>query len=246
LLDLIDRGAQDETSKATLFQEIAVINKYLETHAAAIAGLQDGHCVMVGGFGSAGLPAGLLQAVLDHGARDLVVVSNNAGFDREGVALLIAAGRVRKLICSYPLTEGSTAFRSAYRDKKIELELVPQGTLVERIRCAGAGLGGFLSPIGIGTVLAEGKPVHHFNGRDYLIEAPLRARSADRYGNLTYHLTGRNFNPDMATAADIVVVEADELLEPGALEPETIVTPGIFIDRIVLANKTQTCQQVAA
>jgi 3-oxoadipate CoA-transferase alpha subunit len=253
LLDLIDRGAQDETSKATLFQEIAVINKYLETHAAAIAGLQDGHCVMVGGFGSAGLPAGLLEAVLEQGARDLVVISNNAGFDREGVALLIAAGRVRKLICSYPLTEGSTAFRSAYRDKKIELELVPQGTLVERIRCAGAGLGGFLSPIGLGTVLAEGKPVHHFNGRDYLIEAPLRAdfallraRSADRYGNLTYHLTGRNFNPDMATAADIVIVEADELLEPGALEPETIVTPGIFIDRIVLSNKAQTRQQVAA
>jgi len=224
--------------------ETAVINKTLDTHAAAIAGLQDGHSLMVGGFGSAGLPAGLLQAVLDHGARELVVISNNAGYDREGVALLIAAGRVRKLICSYPLTEGSTAFRSAYRDKLIELELVPQGTLVERIRCAGAGLGGFLSPIGVGTVLAEGKPVQRFDGRDYLIEAPLRAdfallraRSADRYGNLTYHLTGRNFNPVMATAAEVVAVEADELLEPGALDPETIVTPGIFVDRIVLAHR---------
>lgn len=226
--------------------ETIVINKTVATHAAAIAGLQDGHHLMVGGFGSAGLPAGLLQAVLDHGARELVVISNNAGYDREGVALLIAAGRVRKLICSYPLTEGSTAFRSAYRDQLIELELVPQGTLVERIRCAGAGLGGFLSPIGVGTVLAEGKPVHRFDGRDYLIEAPLRAdfallkaRSADRYGNLSYHLTGRNFNPVMATAADVVAVEADELLEPGALEPESVVTPGIFVDRIVLAHPHQ-------
>lgn len=230
--------------------ETIVINKTVATHAAAIAGLQDGHSLMVGGFGSAGLPAGLLQAVLDHGARELVVISNNAGYDREGVALLIAAGRVRKLVCSYPLTEGSTAFRSAYRDKLIELELVPQGTLVERIRCAGAGLGGFLSPIGVGTVLAEGKPVHRFDGRDYLVEAPLRAdfallkaRSADRYGNLSYHLTGRNFNPVMATAADVVAVEADELLEVGGLDPESVVTPGIFVDRIVLARAHQ---QVAA
>lgn len=229
-----------------------MINKYSETHAAAIAGLRDGHTVMVGGFGSAGLPSGLLEAVLEQGARDLVVISNNAGFDREGVALLIAAGRVRKLICSYPLTEGATAFRHAYRDKKIELELVSQGTLVERIRCAGAGLGGFLSPIGIGTMLAEGKPVHHFNGRDYLIEAPLRAdfallkaREADRYGNLTYHLTGRNFNPDMATAADVVVVEADTLLEPGQIAPESVVTPGIFVDRIVLSHKAQVQQEAA-
>lgn len=244
----MDGGDQDEVITSNKNPETAMINKYVETHAAAIAGLQDGHCVMVGGFGSAGLPAGLLQAVLDHGARDLVIVSNNAGYDREGVALLIAAGRVRKLICSYPLTEGSTAFRSAYRDKQIELELVPQGTLVERIRCAGAGLGGFLSPIGVGTMLAEGKTALHFDGRDYLIEAPLRAdfallkaRSADRYGNLTYHLTGRNFNPVMATAADVVAVEADELLEPGALDPEAIVSPGIFIDRIVLST-----QQVAA
>ena len=229
-----------------------MMNKYVETHAAAIAGLQDGHSVMVGGFGSAGLPTGLLEAVLEHGARELVVVSNNAGYDREGVALLIAAGRVRKLICSYPLTEGATAFRSAYRDKKIELELVPQGTLVERIRCAGAGLGGFLSPIGVGTILAEGKPVHRVDGRDYLIEAPLRAdlallrgRSADRYGNLNYHLTGRNFNPHMATAADVVAVEVDELLELGGFDPETIVTPGIFVDRIVLAHGPAR-QQVAA
>lgn len=230
-----------------------MINKYLETHAAAIAGLQDGHTVMVGGFGSAGLPTGLLEAVLDSGVRELVAISNNAGFDREGVALLIAAGRVRKLICSYPLTEGATAFRSAYRDKKIELELVPQGTLVERIRCAGAGLGGFLSPIGVGTTLADGKPVHRIDGRDYLIEVPLRAdfallraRSADRYGNLTYHLTGRNFNPHMATAADVVAVEVDEIVELGSFNPENVVTPGIFVDRVVLAGPDASKQKEAA
>lgn len=221
-----------------------MINKYLETHAAAIAGLKDGCCVMVGGFGSAGLPTGLLEAVLDQGARDLVVISNNAGYDREGVAMLIAAGLVSKLICSYPLTAGATVFRDAYRDKTIELELVPQGTLAERIRCGGAGLGGFLSPIGVGTMLAEGKPVQRVDGRDYLIELPLRAdfallraRSADRYGNLTYHLTGRNFNPLMATAADMVAVEVDELLDLGAIDPEAVITPGIFIDHVVLANK---------
>lgn len=224
-----------------------MINKCVATFAEAINGIKDGHCLMVGGFGSAGLPTGLLDAVLEHGVKDLVVVSNNAGYDREGVASLIAQGRVRKLICSYPLTEGATAFREAYRDKKIELELVPQGTLVERIRCAGAGLGGFLSPIGVGTVLAEGKPLQRFKGHDYIIEAPLqadfaliRARAADRIGNLTYHLTGRNFNPIMATAADVVVAEVDELPELGALDPEAIVTPGIFVDRIVQSCIRQT------
>lgn len=222
-----------------------MINKYLESHAAAVASLKDGCSVMVGGFGSAGLPTGLLEAVVDQGARDLVVISNNAGYDREGVAMLIAAGRVRKLICSYPLTAGATVFRDAYRDKSVELELVPQGTFAERIRCGGAGLGGFLSPIGVGTMLAEGKSTHRVDGRDYLIELPLRAdfallraRTADRYGNLIYHLTGRNFNPVMATAAELVAVEVDELLEPGALDPEVVVTPGIFIDRIVLAHSS--------
>ena len=224
-----------------------MINKYVESHTAAIENLKDGCCVMIGGFGSAGLPTGLLEAVLDQGARDLVVISNNAGYDREGVAMLIAAGLVRKLICSYPLTAGATVFRNAYRDKKIELELVPQGTLAERIRCGGAGLGGFLSPIGIGTMLADGKAIHRVGDEDYLIELPLRAdfallraRAADRYGNLIYHLTGRNFNPLMATAADLVAVEVDEFLELGTVDPQAVVTPGIFIDRVVLANKSAT------
>jgi 3-oxoadipate CoA-transferase alpha subunit len=216
------------------------------TLAEAISDMRDGHSLLVGGFGSAGLPTALLDAILEHGVKDLVVISNNAGYDREGVASLIAHGRVRKLICSYPLTEGATAFRDAYRDKKIELELVPQGTLVERIRCAGAGLGGFLSPIGVDTILAEGKPLQRFNNQDYLIEAPLRAdfallraRTADRIGNLIYHLTGRNFNPVMATAADVVIAEVDELLELGALNPERIITSGIFVDRIVLTSSPQ-------
>lgn len=219
-----------------------MIDKQVESAQVAVMGVQDGHHVMVGGFGSAGLPSQLIDAVLDSGARDLTIISNNAGYDREGVAVLIAAGRVHKLVCSYPLTEGATAFRQAYRDQRILLELVPQGTLVERIRCAGAGLGGFLSPITVGTPLQGDKPVQTVNGRDYVLELPLpadfaliRARAADRLGNLVYHLSGRNFNPIMATAATTVVAEVDEVLALGALDPEMVRTPGIFVDRFVCA-----------
>lgn len=221
-------------------------DKHIGSAIEALSGVRDGHSLMVGGFGSAGLPADLIHAVLDLGAKNLTVISNNAGYDREGVAVLIAAGRVRKLICSYPLTQGATAFREAYRDKRIELELVPQGTLVERIRCAGAGLGGFLSPITVGTPLGEGKMAHSIDGKDYVLELPLRAnfallraRLADRIGNLTFHLSGRNFNPVMGTAADTVVAEVDEILPPGKLDPETVVTPGIFIDALVLSSTRQ-------
>lgn len=220
-----------------------MIDKQVETAAAALSGMRDGHHVMVGGFGSAGLPSGLIEAVLDSGARDLTIISNNAGYDLEGVAVLIAADRVGKLICSYPLTEGATAFRKAYAEGRTALELVPQGTLVERIRCAGAGLGGFLSPITVGTVLQGEKPVHCIDGQDYVLELPLRAdfallraRRADRYGNLVYHLSGRNFNPIMATAATTVVAEVDEVVTPGGLDPETIRTPGIFVDAVVLST----------
>lgn len=224
-----------------------MIDKRALTAADAIAGIKDGDVVMVGGFGSSGLPMDLVHAVLDHGASGLTVISNNAGFDREGVAVLIAAGRVGKLVCSYPLTEGATAFRAAYASAKIELELVPQGTLVERIRCAGAGLGGFLSPISVGTPLAAGKPLQHFNGRDYVLEAPLkadfaliRALLADRLGNLTYHLSGRNFNPIMATAATVVVAEVDRIVAAGDIEPEAVVTPCIFVDRLLQSKDRQT------
>jgi 3-oxoadipate CoA-transferase alpha subunit len=223
-----------------------MIDKRIGQALDAISGLRDGHSLMVGGFGSAGLPTDLIHAVLELGARDLTVISNNAGYDSEGVAVLIAAGRVRKLVCSYPLTEGATAFREAYRDRRIELELVPQGTLVERIRCAGAGLGGFLSPITVGTPLGEGKPIHTIDGTDYVLELPLhadfalvRARLADRLGNLTYHLSGRNFNPVMATAADTVVAEVDEVLQPGELDPESIGTPSIFVDALVQSSTRQ-------
>lgn len=223
-----------------------MIDKRLANAAEALEGLQSGHIVMVGGFGSAGLPTDLIHGVLECGVKDLTIVSNNAGYDREGVAVLIAEGRVRKLVCSYPLTEGATAFREAYAARRIELELVPQGTLVERIRCAGAGLGGFLSPVSVGTPLAQGKPLHNWNGHDYVLESPLhadfsliRARFADRIGNLTYHLSGMNFNPVMATAARTVVAEVDEILALGQIDPQAVGTPSIFVDRLICAEKRQ-------
>jgi 3-oxoadipate CoA-transferase, alpha subunit len=216
------------------------VNKHVDKYAAALAGLRDGAAVMIGGFGSAGLPSGLIAGMLQHGARDLTVISNNAGYDNEGVASLIANRLVRKLICSYPLTAGATVFRDAYQRGEVELELVPQGTLVERIRCAGAGLGGFLCPVTVGTLLVHGKSAHVIEGVEYVLELPLRAdfaliraHEADRLGNLTYRLSARNFNPVMATAAEVTVAEVDEVLDAGALSPEHIVTPGIFIDRIV-------------
>lgn len=216
------------------------VNKIVRNCAEALAGLEDGATVMVGGFGSAGLPSELLAALLRRGVRGLTVISNNAGYDGYGIAQLIAERRVRKLVCSYPLTAGATAFRDAYRRRDIELELVPQGTLVERIRCAGAGLGGFLCPITAGTELGAGKPVQTIAGVEYVLELPLRAdfaliraQHADRVGNLTYRLSARNFNPVMATAAGIVVVEADATVDAGVIAPEHVITPGIFIDRIV-------------
>lgn len=224
-----------------------MIHKQMNNAVQALAGLQTGHTVMVGGFGSAGLPSALINAILETDAWNLTIVSNNAGYDREGVAILIEEGRVKKLICSYPLTAGATAFRRAYAEGKVELELVPQGTLVERIRCAGAGLGGFLSPISVGTSLAEGKPLQSWNGRQYVLEFPLhadfalvRARFADRIGNLAYHLSGMNFNPTMAMAAQTVVAEVDEIVELGKIDPERVGTPSIFVDRLVLASTPQT------
>ncbi|WP_420993185.1 CoA transferase subunit A [Cupriavidus sp. 30B13] len=223
---------------------MGLVNKQVADCGEAVAGLHDGATVMVGGFGSSGLPGGLIGAVLAHGARGLTVISNNAGYDGEGVASLIAAGRVRKLVCSYPLTAGATDFRDAYRRGEIELELVPQGTLVERIRCAGAGLGGFYCPITAGTILGEGKPVREIGGVRHVLELPLhadfaliRGRHADRLGNLDYHLAERNFNPVMATAARVVAVEVDAMVEAGALDPEQVVTPGIFVHRVVVVPR---------
>jgi 3-oxoadipate CoA-transferase alpha subunit len=217
-----------------------MIDKRINTLAEAVAGIKDGALVIAGGFGAAGQPDALLDALNEAGVRDLTVVSNNAGTGKRGLAGLIAAGRVRKVICTYPKTTDSSCFDAAYKAGTLELEIVPQGTLSERIRAAGAGLGGVYTPTGAGTRLAEGKETKIINGREYVLElalhadvALLKAKQADRWGNLTYRMAARNFNPVMATAAKLTIVEVDEFVELGALDPETIVTPGIFIDRVV-------------
>lgn len=203
----------------------------------AIAGLGDGHTVLMGGFGGAGLPRALIRSVLKSGARNLTVISNNAGADADDLSLWFAAGIVRKMICSYP--RSAVAFTERYRKGEVELELVPQGTLIERIRCGGAGLGGFLSPVGVDTVFENGKQKFEIEGRSYLLELPLRAdfallkgRKADTVGNIVYNKTARNYSPVMATAAAMTVFEVDEIVEPGQLDPEAIVTPCIFVNRV--------------
>lgn len=214
------------------------------SHAEAIAGLSDGASIFLGGFGGAGLPRGLIGAVLEAGTRDLTVIANNAGADGDDLTLWLEAGLVRKVICSYP--RAAKAFDTLYRQGKVELELVPQGTLIERIRCAGAGLGGFYSPVGVGTLLGEGKEIKIIDGREFLLELPLpadfallRGHKADPLGNVTYYKTGRNYSPMMATAASTVVIEVDELVELGGIDPEHVITPCIFVDRVVLRRGTR-------
>lgn len=206
----------------------------------AVAGVEDGATVLVGGFGMAGMPVALVDALIRQGAGDLTVVSNNAGNGDTGLAALLAAGRVRKVVCSFPRQADSWVFDGLYRAGRIELELVPQGTLVERMRAAGAGIGAFYSPTGVGTPLADGKEVREIDGRTYVLELPLRgdvaligAHRADRSGNLVYRRTARNFGPVMATAATTVVAQVREVVEVGALDPEAVVTPSIYVDRVV-------------
>jgi 3-oxoadipate CoA-transferase, alpha subunit len=206
----------------------------------AVAGIKDGDTVLVGGFGTAGQPVELIDALIRTGARDLTVVSNNAGQGDRGLAALLAAGQVAKVICSYPRQADSYVFDALYRAGKVELEVVPQGNLAERLRAAGAGIGGFFTPTGVGTPLAEGKEQRRIDGRDYVLEYPLRgdfalikAHRADPMGNLVYRKTARNFGPVMATAAATTVVQVQEVVELGALDPEAVVTPGIFVDRVV-------------
>jgi 3-oxoadipate CoA-transferase, alpha subunit len=220
-----------------------MIDKQVATLADAVAGIQDGAVLLCAGFGAVGSPDRLFEALLEQGARDLVAVSNNAGSGQGGLAALIKAGRVRRVICSYPRTTDPVVFEEAYRAGKIELELVPQGTMSERMRCAAAGLGGFWSPVGVGTRLAEGKEEREIDGRLYVLELPLkgdvafiRADRGDRWGNLVYRKSARNFNPVMAMAATLTVAEVRELVPLGALDPETIVTPGIFVDRLVVSG----------
>jgi len=210
------------------------------TTAEAVAGIRDSSTVLVGGFGLAGMPVHLIDALIEQGAGDLTVVSNNAGNGDTGLAALLAKGRVRKVICSFPRQADSWVFDRLYRAGRIELEVVPQGTLAERMRAGGAGIGGFYSPTGVGTMLAEGRETREIGGRTYVLEFPITgdvaligAHRADRMGNLVYRKTARNFGPVMATAATVVVAQVGEVLDTGALDPEAVVTPGIYVDRVV-------------
>jgi len=217
-----------------------MIDKFISSAAEALADVPDGATVMIGGFGNAGMPAELIDALIAQGARDLTVVNNNAGNADAGLAALIGARRVRKIICSFPRQTDSWHFDRLYRAGELELELVPQGTLAERIRAAGAGIGGFYTPTACGTRLAEGKETRRIGDRDYVLESPIhadyaliKADRADRWGNLTYRMTARNFGPIMAAAAKCTVVQVRETVALGELDPEIVVTPGIFVKRVV-------------
>jgi 3-oxoadipate CoA-transferase alpha subunit len=224
-----------------------MIDKIIASPAQALADVPDGATVMIGGFGTAGLPNELTDALLAQGARDLTIVNNNAGNGDTGLAALLAAGRVRKIICSFPRQSDSHHFDRLYRAGQIELELVPQGNLAERIRAAGAGIGGFFTPTGYGTELAKGKETRQIDGRWYVLEQPIhadyaliKAERGDRWGNLTYRMTARNFGPVMAMAARITVASVHELVELGELDPEAVVTPGVFVQRVVQVERETT------
>jgi len=217
-----------------------MIDKTFESMARAVADINDGATVMIGGFGNAGMPAALIDALIEQGARELTIVNNNAGNGDTGLAALLAAGRVRKIICSFPRQADSQHFDALYRAGKIELELTPQGNLAERIRAAGAGIGGFFTPTGYGTLLAAGKETREIDGRMYVLESPIHADFAlikalhgDRWGNLVYRKTARNFGPIMAMAAKVTVAQVQKIVTLGELDPEAIVTPGIFVQRVV-------------
>jgi len=218
-----------------------MIDKRVKNLAAAVAGIKSGSTVLVAGFGSVGEPIELTEALIPLGVKDLTIVANNAGIGKTGIAALILAGLVRKVICSYPRTTDAHVFEAAYKAGKIELELVPQGTLSERMRAAAAGIGGFYTPTAAGTKLSAGKETKQIDGRLYVLEKPLKADVAlirglkgDRWGNLVYRKSARNFNPVMAAAASLTVAQVSEVVELGTLDPETIVTPGIFVDRLVV------------
>ncbi|WP_173922272.1 3-oxoacid CoA-transferase subunit A [Agromyces sp. Marseille-P2726] len=221
-----------------------MIDKTVPDVEAAVAGIPDGATIMIGGFGRAGQPVELIDALIAQGAGDLTIVNNNAGNGDTGLAALLAKKRVRKIICSFPRQHDSWVFDGLYRAGEIELELVPQGNLAERIRAAGAGIGAFFSPTGVGTELAEGKEAREIDGRSYVLEYPIKADFAlvsalqgDRWGNLVYRETARNFGPIMATAAASTIAQVDEIVELGSLDPEAVVTPGIFVDRLVAVGE---------
>src|SRR5215216_7448114 len=217
----------------------------------AVAGIQDGCTVLIGGFGPAGQPVELIDALIRSGVQDLTVVNNNAGNGRVGLAALLANGQVRKIICSFPRQADSYVFDELYRAGKVELEVVPQGNLAERMRAAGAGIGAFFGPTGVGTPLAEGKETRTIDGREYVLEFPIHgdvaligAHVADRMGNLVYRKTARNFGPVMATAASLTIVQVSSVVEIGEIDPEVVVTPGIFVDRILDLGRDDPAQGV--
>lgn len=223
-----------------------MINKICESLRAAVADIKDGSVVMIGGFGNSGIPMQLIEALRLHGARDLTIISNNAGTAEEGIASLLRDRLVRKIVCSFPRSSGSIWFEHLYEKGEIELELVPQGTLAERIRAAGAGLGGVYTPTGYGTLLADGKETKIINGKGYVLEtampadvALIKAHRGDAWGNLIYNTAGRNFNPIMATAARMTIAEVNAVVEVGELDPEHVITPGIFVDRVVVQEVQQ-------
>lgn len=224
-----------------------MINKITDTIAQAMSGIQDGATVLIGGFGTSGNPVELIDGLIAHGARDLTIVNNNAGNGDSGLAALLKSGQVRKIICSFPRQVDSWVFDELYRSGKIELELVPQGNLAERMRAAGAGIGAFFCPTAYGTELAAGKETREINGKHYVLEYPIygdvaliKAEKGDRWGNLTYRMSARNFGPVMATAAKFTIATVHEVVELGALDPEAIVTPGIFVSKVVPIERVAT------
>ncbi|MEK9803929.1 MAG: 3-oxoacid CoA-transferase subunit A [Curvibacter sp.] len=224
-----------------------MINKIAASVAEALAGVKDGSTVMIGGFGTAGIPLELIDGLIEQGAKDLTVVNNNAGNGDTGLAALLATGRVRKIICSFPRQADSHVFDGLYRSGKLELELVPQGNLSERIRAAGAGIGGFFTPTGYGTDLAKGKETRVIDGKGYVLETPIhgdvalvKAERGDRWGNLTYRKTARNFGPSMAMACKQTIASVHEIVELGALDPEAVVTPALFVSKIVQIPRQAT------
>jgi 3-oxoadipate CoA-transferase alpha subunit len=234
---------EDERQKRQRGHDALSRAQVLETTDEAVAGIQDGSTVLIGGFGLAGMPSDLIDALIRQGAKDLTIVSNNAGNGDVGLAALLKAGQVRKVVCSFPRQADSWVFDGLYREGKIELELVPQGNLAERMRAAGAGIGAFFCPTGVGTPLADGKETREIDGRTYVLEYPIKgdyafiaAYKADTLGNLIYRKTARNFGPVMATAARITIAQVTEVVPAGALDPEGVVTPSIFVDRIVQAE----------
>jgi 3-oxoadipate CoA-transferase alpha subunit len=217
-----------------------MINKFVQTMAEAMQGIKDGSTVLVGGFGSVGQPNALIDGLIEQGAKDLTIVANNPGVGRIGLARLLDLGRVRKIACSFPRSSDPVVFERLYREGKIELEILPQGTMAERMRAAGAGIPAFYTATSVGTMIGQGKEEREFNGRKYVMEhaihgdvALVEAWQADRWGNLTYRSSGRNFNPVMATAAKLTIVQTQHVVELGELDPEKIATPGMYVSRVL-------------